>query len=69
MVESDGWARSRRSWCDESVGDSIALMFDKLSSAGEANIDLGRSLDRGAAFSCNMDGVMSLSDSLMVSIG
>jgi hypothetical protein len=43
--EPDGWAGSRRSLCDESVGEGVVLMFDKSSSIGEADIDLGRSLD------------------------
>jgi hypothetical protein len=43
--EPDGRAESRRRLCDESVGNGIALIFDKSSTVGDADIDPGRSLD------------------------
>jgi hypothetical protein len=43
--EPDGRAGWARGLCDESVGDGIALMFDKSSSVGEADLDPVGSLD------------------------
>lgn len=68
ITHDGGRLGSERSLCGKTMGADVVATFDKSSSVVEIDIDWGRSLDRGATFSCNMDGETSLSNPLMVSV-